>query len=345
MHCHYTRPGYYRSFDTVPIYEYDLEKNGVHLQPAFKAIQQQGQGVTELLNQIPNHLLDHRWRGISLLSKAVLHRNIAAVENLLQRGVDTTSCSQVFDQEGQQLRLETPLITAARTGFVAGVEALTLAKAVLEMKDKTTGKTALHWACLHSFSREAVIVLAHFGADPNSRDKYLESPMAKVIRNKDTELVKVFLDCGFHLSQSVNYQNESALIYAVSMGAVLIAKCLICAGCDTSVTDRYDNDILTVTLTSEILAPFEILDLVKMLLKAGASVDASHVAKAKQKKLTEVALMLALNLKNPPLLMAQCRRVIRKYLKLCSADQCILPALETLPVPPLMLKYLALLSA
>ena len=76
---------------------YESERARHNVQPIYEAIHHEAgqQELRKAIKAVPPSEIDLHWRGMTLICKALQHRNVDAVMTLMDQGADITRLSQV----------------------------------------------------------------------------------------------------------------------------------------------------------------------------------------------------------------------------------------------------------
>ena len=218
-----------------------------------------------------------------------------AVSRLLKAGVSANATGEFG---------ETALMTCARTGVVPAAKALIEAGASVDAVESWRGQTALMWAAAEGHA-DMVRTLIAAGADKNARstivvwerqrsqeprDKWLPpgglTPLLLSARQGRLDATKALVEAGADVNL-VDPDRHTPLILALINGHVDVAKYLIEKGADVNMSDKVGRTALWAAVDlhrvpmSNRPAPREFddsatsLDVIKLLLARGATVDAA----------------------------------------------------------------------
>jgi ankyrin repeat protein len=233
--------------------------------------------------------------GVTAIQLACQNGSAAAVSRLLKAGVSANATGEYG---------ETALMTCARTGVVPAAKVLIEAGASIDAVESWRGQTALMWAAAEGHA-DMVKALIAAGADKDARstivvwerqrsqeprDKWLPpgglTPLLLAARQGRVDAARALLDAGADIDL-VDPDRHTPLIMALSNGHVDVAKLLIERGADVNMSDKVGQtalwaavDLHTVPMSNR-PAPREFdenatsLDIIKLLLARGASVDAA----------------------------------------------------------------------
>ena len=138
---------------------------------------------------------------------------------------------------------ETALVVAVRCRWVEGVRLL-LEKGA-DPGRKTGGITALHYASLEKGHHlEIARILLHHGADPNARNKDLETPLLNASRLEDPEMSRTLLHAGaeVNLGDSGGFTPLSS---ACLFGNFKTVELLVESGADVNGPDSPLSSLIT----------------------------------------------------------------------------------------------------
>ena len=171
---------------------------------------------------------------------------------------------------------ETPVMIAARIGFVDGVSLLVKEKLQLDLQDNS-GKTALHHA-VYSKYLESVKILLRKKALIDIRNKYGETPLIIATQNNDLFTVKLLLRYSPDIHASKNLKEGNAIAIAYRKKFHTIVNALYGKGAihpednDSILLFIEDDDVKGVqnALASSVNPNFEEIEGRSLLLKASS---------------------------------------------------------------------------
>ena len=238
--------------------------------------------------------------GVTPIALACENGSAAMVERLLKAGVPVNATGTLG---------ETALHLCARTGRPEAVKALVANGALVDPIESWRGQTPLMWAAAEGHA-DAIRVLAEAGADVNARssivqwerqrtaeprDKWLPpgglTPLLFAARDGRVEGARALLDAGADVNV-VDPDRHTALIIALINGHFDVARLLIERGADVNMQDKVGRTALYAAVdghtapASNRPAPRETddetssLEVIRLLLAKGASVDAPLRAQA-----------------------------------------------------------------
>lgn len=222
-------------------------------------------GHLELVKMLLDHGADINFvrsdNGFTVLSAAIFNKNIAVVNELLNRGVDTNILVQGFP----------PLHCAAQLGDIDIMEMILCKTGNIDTKSKNVVEgTALSMASSQGNSN-AVKWLADRGADINIQCSNGWSPLVIALRNKHLEVVKTLLSLGAS-SEVVDVRGFTALHHAAEIGDVDIMRLLI--GATNNIDIKSDNEVKVTPFYMAGLNGH--LELIKILADKGADINSPH---------------------------------------------------------------------
>lgn len=257
-------------------------------------------------------------------------------------GANANTPSRMYDEQKRVWRFESPLVTAARLGDVRLLSMLVEKGAELNTPDNSLGKTALNWACARQHT-DVAQYLIRYGADIHKGDYCSETPMTEAIGNRDLIVVQMLVNYGIHLDTHVNYDRDTALLFAVLINEPCMAEILIQAGANVNVMNRNGEECMTAILWSQQLRDEELVAyFCKILIGAGYKVKKEQLKKARAIGDDTCATILEESLYMPSMLSSLCRLLIRKKLIHLSNHASLLPLVEKLPLPERLKMFLKL---
>ncbi len=176
-----------------------------------------------LINKTQENLenKNNRGRTALMLAAANNHKNIVVL--LLNQGADINTT----DNKGW-----TPLMVAADTGHIAIVKLLLLNRTEEDLESKNIyGSTALIIAASKGH-KDVVELLLQNGADINTTNKDLYTPLILAAANGHIEVVRLLLSKNKKNLESKNMNGSTALIIAASKGHKDVVELLLQAGAD-----------------------------------------------------------------------------------------------------------------
>jgi ankyrin repeat protein len=235
--------------------------------------------------------------GVTPLTLAAINGNAQIVNTLLQAGADAN---------GRLPSGETVLMTAARTGSAPVIRALVARGADPNAAERAEGETPLIWAVSENHP-EAARALIEAGADVNRRSapsslpklnfgtsgivpmalpKGAFTPLMYAARQGALESARVLLDANADVN-AVDPDGTTALVVAIinthyDLGALLLAR-----GADPDIADGSGTTALYAAVDMHTLTWMQgrperkttdrlsSVDLVRLMLEAGATVDAA----------------------------------------------------------------------
>ena len=218
--------------------------------------------------------------GVTPLMLAAAGGSVPIIETLLEGGADPNTASA----EG-----ETVLMTAARTGNADVVAYLVARGAAVNATETWRGQSALMWAVAEGH-HDVVRVLLDAGADLHVRSAKGFSPFLFAVRSGDVDLVDALIEAGANVNEAAG-EGTTALVLATINAHYALAAHLLERGADPNIETPGGTALHHVTRTrnyefGKIHRPAAVqtgelsdLDLVKLLIKHGATVDA-QMAKA-----------------------------------------------------------------
>ena len=278
---------------------------------------------------------------VTELSTAVLQRNMPRISALAKIGREMDIPSRVYDDEKMVWRWETPMITAARIGYLNVVKVLLEAGGNVDITDQTIGKSPLHWACKGGHYDVAQYMIAR-GANVNKTDFYNETPIVEAIGHRNQNILALLVSKGADLDVKINYDRDSALLFALLINEIGMARFLLQAGSNVHVVNREGEDPLLVSLmnmTRDDCCPIDTANMVQMLLLAQCKVFDKHLRACFKQETEEVKDMINIQCNEPFRLANLCRNRIRNVLTIKANGKTILPAICELPLPKWLVEY------
>src|SRR5690348_15406349 len=126
--------------------------------------------------------------------------------------------------------LATALLTAVTKNNIQAVENLLAISAPVDMPDVATGNTALHYAAVEGNARMIDLLLRH-KASAAAINKKNETPIQLLLDQKKWDCVEVFAKYKTNKDEG---RYGHALLYAVELGDLNMAKKLLEAGASTT---------------------------------------------------------------------------------------------------------------
>ena len=161
------------------------------------------------------------------------------------------------------------LVVSVKAGDRRAVQVLLDEQRVDVDAPEPDGTTALHWA-VHRDDLEMVELLIRAGADVTVTNDYGVVPLFLACTNGSADVVARLLDAG--ADPEARTEGETALMTAVRTGTVDAVKLLIAHGADLDATELESGQTLLMTAAAE-MHP----SLVRLLLAHGADVHARSV--------------------------------------------------------------------
>ena len=248
----------------------------------------------------------------------------------------------MYDTQKQVWRFESPLVTAARLGDLVLVKLLVKSGAELDMPDSTLGKTALNWACNRQHSDVAQFLIK-LGANINKADFCSETPMTEAIGHRDGIVVSMLVDHGVDLDVHINYDRDTALLFALLVNEPYMAQTLIQAGANVNVMNRNGENCMAAVLWSQLLRDEDLVEyFCNLLIQAGYKVREDQLQKARAIEDDVCVGMLEKAMYEPLSLASQCRLTIRNRLLELSSHHSIMSRLDKLQIPSRIRDFLKL---
>jgi hypothetical protein len=277
------------------------------------------------------------------LGRAVVDNNLTSVTELLS--VTRANCNvngEVYDDERRIFRWETPLITAARLGYFDIVRVLVAHGASLDVRDMSTGRSALHWAC----TRKHDVIVRHLiqvGSPVNNTNIDGETPIVEAIIYRNIDLVYLFLDSGIFLDLPINYDRDTVLLLATHIGFYEATEAFLKAGSCVKWFNQDHEDVLQILLRDFSTKVFTTNHgkLLQMVLFSGAKINHIHwnICRQTNGNFNGGHIIEAFS-KNPISLMGLCRRRTRRSVLTVNRHRPITGCVELLPIPTYMKNYL-----
>ena len=276
---------------------------------------------------------------MSDLSRAVYVGDLRLVEDLIRQGVQVNALSRSYDNERRVWRWESPIATAARLGHMKVLRTLVEAGATMDLSDPAVGKSPLHWACARGHL-DAARFLIERGACVNKTDFYSETPIVEAIGRRDLAMVRMILDHGAKLNVTLNYDRDSALLFALLINEAPIARLLLQAGAHAGHINREGEDSLLVLLSHHDHTAAAWWDLLRIVVYLRPLIRDKHVSLLRARPLSPACDLIQAARDEPWPLRLLCRVAIRRRLLSLSEDTSILSRLERLPLAPWLKAYL-----
>lgn len=219
--------------------------------------------------------------GITPLMLAAVNGDAVTMDLLLNAGANPNASSPLG---------ETVLMTAARTGDAASVRALLRRGVRLNVKETSTGQTALMWA-ISEGHLEVARALVEYGADVSERSTRGFTPLMFAAREGNLEIGRFLVDHGTDVNET-SAGNASPLLIATVRGHLAFARFLLERGADpnaaplgytalhwaagrweTMITKQYELESGPWVALGGVPATIR-LDFISLLLGFGADVNA-----------------------------------------------------------------------
>ncbi len=310
--------------------------------------------------------------GMTELTQAIIHRNMPVVRNLSKHIQNVQKSSRVYDDQKRIWRWETPLITAARMGILECVVVLIEAGGPVDTMDQTVGKSALHWACNRSNTQVAKYLISQ-SANVNKSDFYMETPICEAIAHRNFEIFALLVVRGVKLDVQLNYDRDTALLFALFINEIEMAKDLMKAGANVNVVNREGDDPLGISVDKFVQASQEVVhvqsgatsqevvhvqsgatsqelvhvqsgatlqEVVHMVLLSGFRVLEKHMnLTARNKDAGPLLWLVQRHYTTPHRLANLCRNAVRNVLLGCTNNTTIIPRIDRLPLPAWLISY------
>ena len=239
----------------------------------------------------------------------------------------------MWDDEKQVWRYESPLVTASRLGQFEMVVLLLRAGAEMDIPDNSLGKTALNWACTRRHTK-VVQILIQNGAQINQGDYATETPMTEAVGNRDFDIVMLLILRGVNLNVHVNYDRDTALLFAMLINETSMARELIQAGANVNVINRNGEECMSCVIISPVIRQEAMaLYLCELLILAGYKVKMGQLNKARAIGDGDCANVLEEAIYHPCSLASMARMTIRQVLVKISRGTTVKPWADLLPLP------------
>jgi len=191
------------------------------------------------------------------MNDAIVAGDVDRVDYLLQHNARV----DVYDDGGY-----TPLISAIRSGFVAGATALVAHKADANLPDRS-GWTPLMWAAWVDEPALVRMLVAN-GARLDAVDHDGLTPLAIAAQNARVDVIPALLDSGADVNAPVTQGRYTPLMLASFSGSNALAAALIEHGADANAVKPGGVTALMIAVAGDHPAVAE------LLLKSGADVNA-----------------------------------------------------------------------
>lgn len=140
---------------------------------------------------------------------------------------------------GEYGSVQDALYYAAKNGKLALLHASLQAGA--QVDHKVQGCSALMMAAIHGNEAE-VKALLQAGADKESEDYQLFTPIGRATENGQTEIVQALIDAKAKVDVP-NFRGQTPLMFSITRGHFAITKLLVDAGANTSAMDNNGKNI------------------------------------------------------------------------------------------------------
>lgn len=166
----------------------------------------------------------------SLPCIAARRQNLDLLDLLMRAGVDINQA----DRRGKTHKSRTPLMEAARRGWLEGVDALITAKARFDIADET-GATALQLA-VRASHLDVVEMMLRRGADPNP-PRAQERSLTCLHEAASMPIVRLLIEAAADIN-APDRQGLTPLHYHARAGRVELVQYLLTLGADPNLQDK-----------------------------------------------------------------------------------------------------------
>lgn len=229
----------------------------------YKPLKAEGQTVAEVARTRAARMADLR-RSLAQganpddeMNDAIVANDVERVGYLLKHKAQVN----VYDDRGY-----TPLISAIRSGFVAGATSLVEHKADANLPDRS-GWTPLMWAAWVDNPALVKMLIDH-GAELDAVDQDGLTPLAVAAQNAKVEVIPVLLDSGADVNAPVTKGGYTPLMLASLSGSSVLAASLLEHGADANAANSGGVTALMIAAAGNHPA------IAELLLKSGADVHA-----------------------------------------------------------------------
>jgi ankyrin repeat protein len=234
----------------------------------YQAIRQNQLADLKSMASSPAALKVRDARGSTPLMYAAAIGSVEAVKVLLEAGADVNAKNGLD-------------VTALIYGALDPAKVRLLVEAGADVNGRSkVGRTPLIVAAAHPGSAEAVKLLLAKGAEPKVADAGNFTPLNEAARVNDFESLQLLL-AKPHDINAGNRLGITSLMLAAGHGNVDAVKMLVEKGADVNASHSTDikvrNGMIAISRLSALMMPTSSPEIVRTLLKAGASVNAQDV--------------------------------------------------------------------
>lgn len=167
------------------------------------------------------------------------HPKLAALSAMIKRQLKPGERPTPPNPKTDRLPASDPntaaLISAARSGDLAALDAAVKGGAKIDDADRASGRNALHWAAAEA-KLEVIDWLLKNGANVNAEDRTGKTPLGVAAEKGKVEAVKALVKA----TAAVNHRDRikgSPVLWAAGLGNAETVAALIAAGADVNVAD------------------------------------------------------------------------------------------------------------
>lgn len=288
--------------DNILFVTIDKPGHGYFISPAELALSVKNLKALELIVRgcgNPNIKIKYDELEITLMMRAVMNGDLAAVELLLSLGAEPNYSTEhektqeitaltISLMEKNYLISQKLLSAGALFSFLDAwtfvnneselfdfvIEELRKNPTLIEARDMDSNATLLHIACGKGKLSTSQWLIEN-GADINALGNDNITPLFYAILSQNIEIVKLLVESGADLNASMKDKgNDSAtlLFFAIDSQNIEIVKLLVDSGADINKASLRDNDNVTPLYLA---VDLENIEIVKFLVDSGADINAS----------------------------------------------------------------------